>query len=163
MEERMKHVMIGALGLMLTAGPVFAQAEKKMTAKPMAAKSAVSEALMRNEQMMLEALHKKDAAAFKKLVVAGTWAIDENGPAVVEEFLKALDDPKANFSFEYKTSDMKVVPVNATTSIVTYKLDEKGGMMGQPFPPVVYASTVWANRGGTWLAVFHQESTAAKR
>jgi hypothetical protein len=26
-----------------------------------------------------------------------------------------------------------------------------------------YVTTIWANQGGTWTAVFHQESTAAKR
>ena len=34
---------------------------------------------------------------------------------------------------------------------------------GQPLPAVTYVTTVWANHGGTWHAVFHQESTAAKR
>ena len=62
-----------------------------------------------DEKMMLEALQKKDCAGFRK----------------------------ANFSFEFKTSDMKVVNIDATT--------------------------IWANHGGTWMAVFHQESTAAKK
>ena len=56
---------------------------------------------------------------------------------------------------------MKVVNIDANAALVTYKVDEKVSMMGQPFPPVVYSSTVWANHGGTWMAVFHQESTAA--
>ena len=47
-------------------------------------------------------------------------------------------------------------------SIVTYKAEQKGTFMGQPLPPLVYVSTIWANHGGTWHAVFHQESTAAK-
>jgi hypothetical protein len=33
--------------------------------------------------------------------------------------------------------------------------------MGTPFPPTVYATTVWVNQGGTWRALFHQESKAA--
>ncbi len=60
-------------------------------------------------------------------------------------------------------SDMKVLDVNANSQIVMYKLDQMGSCMGQPLPPVVYASTVWVNQGGTWQAVFHQESTAAKK
>jgi hypothetical protein len=158
----MKQALIAILGIALAAGGALAQ-DKAPAKKPVAAKSAVSDALMHHEQLMLEALHKKDFAGFKKMVMPGTWAIDENGPMAVEDFLKAMEDPKANFSFEYKTSDMKVVTVDANTAIVTYKLDEKGTMMGQPMVPVVYASTVWTNHGGTWMGVFHQESTAAKR
>jgi hypothetical protein len=80
-----------------------------------------------------------------------------------DALIVGASDPKSNFSFEsFKTSDMKVVTIGANTALVTYKLDEKGSIMGQPFPPVVYATTIWANHGGTWMAVFHQESTAAK-
>jgi hypothetical protein len=158
----MRQLLIATLGLALLGAPAAAQ-EKAPAKKSMAAKSSVSDALMHHEQMMLEALHKKDFAGFKKMVMPGTWAVDENGPMAVEDFLKAMEDPKANFSFDYKTSDMKVVMVDANTAIVTYKLDEKGTMMGQPMAPVVYASSVWTNHAGTWMGVFHQESTAAKR
>jgi hypothetical protein len=33
--------------------------------------------------------------------------------------------------------------------------------MNQPVPPMTYASTVWTERNGKWVAVFHQESAAA--
>ena len=33
--------------------------------------------------------------------------------------------------------------------------------MNQPVPENVYASTVWTERNGKWVAVFHQETTAA--
>lgn len=159
----MKHVLIAALGIALTGTLALAQADKAMAAKPMAGKSAANDALMQHEHMLLDRLHKKDFAGFKKMVMAGSWAIDENGPATIEEFLHGLADPKANFSFDIvKVSDMTVVPVDSTTSIVTYKLEEKGSYMEMPFPPVVYATTVWANHGGNWMAVFHQESTAKR-
>ena len=164
----MKNAILTVMtAVVMTATLAFAQAEKKMPAKPMAkpmaGKSMVSDTLMRNEQMMLESLQKKDFAAFKKLIMAGSWSVDENGPATIEEFLKGLNDPKSNFVWDsFKTSDMKGVMIDANAAVVPYKLDEKGSMNGQPFPPVVYATTVWANHGGTWMAVFHQESTAAK-
>ena len=58
---------------------------------------------------------------------------------------------------------MKVVPIDATSGIVTYKLDQKGSFNGEPFQPTVYASTVWVNRSGKWVAAFHQESTPAPK
>ncbi|HMB82233.1 MAG TPA: hypothetical protein VKI43_19290 [Vicinamibacterales bacterium] len=82
----------------------------------------------------------------------------------VDDFVKMVADPKSNFSWEsYTMTDMKVATIDANAALVTYKLDEKGSFMGLPFPPVVDATTVWANHGGTWMAVFQQESTAAKQ
>jgi hypothetical protein len=120
-----------------------------------------SDALMKREQALLQSLEKKDWTTFKQMVTMEALNVDENGAMSVAEFLKAVADPKADFSVRSTTSDMKVVDVNATTKIVTYKLSQKGTFMGQPFPPTVYASTVWANQGGTWRAVFHQESRMA--
>ena len=158
-----------ALGIaavfLLATSMAFAQAPKGKTgARKAAKKNEVSQVLMRNEESMLAALQKKDIAGFKKYVMAGSWSLDENGFMTVDDFVKAVEDPKSNFAWEsYKTSEMKVVNIDAKAKIVAYKLDEKGSMLGQPFPPVVYATTAWANQGGRWMAVFHQESTAAKK
>jgi hypothetical protein len=146
----------------LLATATLALAQDKMPAKPTAMKGGVNETLMHHESDMIEKLQKKDFAAFNKYMLAGSWALDENGYMSIEDFMKAVKDPKSNFSWEsYKISDMKVIDIDANAKLVTYKLDEKGSFMGQPFPPVVYATTVWAKRGGNWTAVFHQESTAA--
>ena len=155
----MKKMTWMALTIVMAAATMAtAQTDKpKMPAKPMEMKGGVNETLMQQENQMLAALQKKDIAGFKKHIMGSSWSVDENGYATVDEFLKVVGDPKANFMWEYKVSDMKVVNIDANAALVTYKVDEKGSMMGQPFPPVVYATTVWANHGGTWMAVFHQE------
>jgi len=53
---------------------------------------------------------------------------------------------------------VKVVVANDTSAIITYRFTAKGSMMGQPMPSTVLASTTYANRGGKWVAVFHQET-----
>jgi len=160
----MKHVMIGTLGVMLMAGPVLAQAEKKMAAKPMASTSKVADALMAKEKALLDAVKAKNAKAFSSMVKAGSWSVDENGFMTVDDFIKMLGDPKTDIKIEeIKMSDTKVLDIDANTAIVTYKTEQKGSFMGAPLPPVTYVTTIWANQGGTWRAVFHQESTAAKR
>jgi hypothetical protein len=160
----MKHVMIGALGMMLAGTTLFAQAEKKMAAKPMAPTSKVADALMAKEHALIDAVKARNAKVFSSMVVPGSWSVDENGAMVVDDFIKMLGDPKADIKIEMiKASDMKVVDIDATSAIVTYKTEQKGSFMGAPLPPVTYVTTIWANQGGTWKAVFHQESTAAKR
>lgn len=160
----MKAMTMGALGMLLIAGPAFGQAEKKMAAKPMASTSKMADALMAKEHALIDAVKAKNAKTFSSMVKAGSWSVDENGFMVVDEFIKMLGDPKADIKFDMITaSDMKVVDIDATSAIVTYKTEQKGSFMGAPLPPVTYATTIWANQGGTWKAVFHQESTAAKR
>jgi hypothetical protein len=63
----------------------------------------------------------------------------------------------------YRISDEKVSWVDANTAIVAYKWTGSGTFAGQPFPSTVYASTVWTKKGDKWIAVFHQETEAAKK
>jgi len=161
----MSKTLAAALVVTLASTLGFAQTTEKkaMPAKSMPAKSGMSDAVTRNETAMMEAISKKDWTAFKKMMAPGAWSIDENGPMSIDDFMKMTADPKFSLTYEYKISDAKIVDVNPTTKLITYKLEQKGSMMGQPFPPTVYASTVWVNQGGMWKAAFHQESTAAKK
>jgi hypothetical protein len=120
-----------------------------------------ADALMTREQAMLQAIEKKDWTTFKQIVTLNALNLDENGAMSVSEFLKVVGDPKTDFNVSMTATEMKVIDAGANTKIVTYKLSQKGAFMGQPFPPMVYASTVWVNQGGTWRAVFHQESRMA--
>ena len=56
--------------------------------------------------------------------------------------------------------DAKVTWVDDKTAIVTYSWMGSGTYMNQPVPGSTFASTVWNERNGKWVAVFHQESTA---
>lgn len=125
------------------------------------AKSSVNDTLMKYENELLQQFQKKDWAGFKKRIMPGAWSIDEGGPMTIEDMLKMVSDPKANLTWTYKVSDMKVVDIDANAKAVVYTVDATGTMMGQPIPPKVYSTTIWANHGGNWMAVFHQESTAA--
>jgi hypothetical protein len=156
-----KTVCAAAAAILFTVPMAFAQAQKPMPAKPMAT-SKNADKLMANENKLLDAVKAKDVKAFSSLVKAGSWSIDENGFMPVDDFIKALNDPKADFKIEMlKASDMKVIDIDADAAIVAYTTEQKGSFMGMAFPPKTYVTTIWANHGGTWHAVFHQESTAA--
>jgi hypothetical protein len=145
----------------LAAAPAFAQgAEKKTGSRSAMSKSAMTDALMEAEKSLLDNLAKHNASAFFALIAPGAWSVDEMGGMTMDEFKKNWAQLKVE---SVTPSDMKVVPVDATSGIVTYKLDQKGSFNGEPFQPTVYASTVWVNRSGKWVAVFHQESTPAAK
>ena len=146
---------LGVVLAVLSAGVAFAQGT---ATKPPAANTSVASQLMANEQKVLDALKKKDAAAFSSLVMSDSWSIDETGYTKTADLIKGLADLKID---SIKASEMKVLPMSATVSLVTYRMDQKGTFQNQPFPPVVYATTVWVNQGGTWRVVRFQCTTIA--
>jgi hypothetical protein len=59
--------------------------------------------------------------------------------------------------------DAKVLWIDDKSAVVTYTWMGQGTYMDRPMPPQTFASTVWTQRNGKWVAVFHQESIAAIR
>jgi hypothetical protein len=160
--------MILTLGVLaLTSGLAAAQDVNELV--PVAAydptaqapeRSALDKALIANERKVGDALMKKDRAAFTALVAMDGWSIDGNGLMKNSEMAASVDKLVIN---NFAISDEKVTWVDANTAIVAYKWTGSGTYNGQPFPSPVYASTVWTKKGDKWVAVFHQESEAAKK
>jgi hypothetical protein len=123
-------------------------------------RSAPDKALIANENKVADALMKKDKAAFLSLVAADGWSVDGNGFMKTTELAGMLDQLVIK---SYKISEEKVSWVDPNTAILGYKWTGSGTFAGQPFPATVYASTVWTKKGEKWVAVFHQETEAAKK
>jgi hypothetical protein len=62
---------------------------------------------------------------------------------------------------DMKLSGFKVLWIDNTTAVLTYTWSGKGTFNGQPMPSPIYSSTVYTNRGGKWVAMYHQETPAA--
>lgn len=122
-------------------------------------RSALDKALIANESKINDAVAKGNKAAFNALVSADAWSIDGAGLMKVSEFAAMLDQVKIT---TWKLSDEKVAWVDNNTAIVTSRWTGSGTFQGQPLPADTYCSTVWTKKGDKWVAVFHQESEAAK-
>lgn len=143
----MRHLMLAAV-LLLSLSSAWAAPD------PLAA------ALTANEVKILNALKANDAKTFTSMVAGDGWSVDLNGSSAMKDFIPMIKDMK----FEsYKMRDVKVVSLSKDAALLTYTLDEKGSMQGEAFPPVVYATTAYANRGGKWIAIFHQETPPAPK
>jgi ketosteroid isomerase-like protein len=118
-------------------------------------RDAIAKQLEANERAINVAIQKGDVAAFKALVADDAVAVDGNGVMAVSEFVKEFAQIKlASFTIE----QVKVTFATDNAAVITYRFTAKGSMMGQPMPSPVLASTTYANRGGKWVAVFHQET-----
>src|SRR5687768_7235946 len=64
---------------------------------------------------------------------------------------------------EYSLSDFRFVRVDADLAVITYTATDKSAFEGKASQSKpVRNSTAWANRGGKWLIVYHQESEVAE-
>ena len=57
----------------------------------------------------------------------------------------------------YSLSDWKLAMIDSNAAMITYKGTIDGTCAGQAVP-AVWASSVWVNRGGKWMAFSHQET-----
>jgi ketosteroid isomerase-like protein len=109
------------------------------------------------EQAINAAIQKGDATAFKANIADDAISMDGNGAMPIAEFQKMFAQIKLT---SFTIDQSKVMFLNDTAAIHTYRFTGKGSMMGQPMPSPTWSSTTWVKRGGKWVAVFHQESVA---
>jgi hypothetical protein len=141
-----------AAAALLTFGcgaAVFAQAGSK---------AAIEKTLIANENKVNDAVAKHDVKTFSGLVAADGESADQRGFMKVSDFLKSIDQLKIT---SWHIMDTQVSWVDDKTAIVRYTWMGAGTFMGQPFPSTTFASTVWTERNGKWVAVFHHETPMA--
>lgn len=126
------------------------------TAQP----SALDRAIIANENKMMDALAKKDKAAFSALVTPEAIGLDSMmGVMKTSDFIAMIDQVTVT---NWKISDEKVHWIDPNNAVIAYKWTGTGTFQGQKFPSPVWASTIWTKKGDKWLAAFHQESEIAK-
>ncbi len=123
-----------------------------------ASKVAAEKTLIANENKINEAVAKQDAKTFLSLLAPEAMAADPGGFMKASDFSKTLDQLKIT---TWHIMDTKVLWVDDKTAVVTYTWMGAGTYKSQPIPGIMYASTVWTERAGKWLAVFHQETAPA--
>jgi hypothetical protein len=156
----MKKIFLLVSALILTAAcgapstneptkPADASAEKK-------APVAVTEAdAIAKEKAIWDTLKSKDYNAFSNMLaddqleVTSEAVADKAGStAMVKDF-----EPT-----EVTFSDWKFISIDKDAFVITYTANVKGKYKGKDFPAESdRASSAWVNRGGKWLAIYHQE------
>jgi hypothetical protein len=145
----------------MTPGQAPAKTQASAAAAP--DRAAIEKTLIANERTVNDAFAKGNAAGFRSLVAADSWSIDPMGGRMsTAEMLKGFDQmAKETKVTSWDITDSQVMWVDQNVAVHSYKWVGQGTYQGQPMPSPVWASTVWARRGGKWQAVFHQESTVA--
>ncbi len=142
------------LGLVLMAAiPVLGQTPAASN------KAATEKQIVANERAVNEAFAKNDPKGFHALVAMDGISVDAGGISKVSgpDFDKMMASVKIT---SWNIDGSQFYWVGNDTVIHMYRWTGKGTYQGQPVDSPVWCSSTWTNRGGKWLAVFHQETNA---
>ena len=159
-----RHLPFAAIVVLALATLCAAQpqptASPSPAAKPRAprmSKAQLQKKLSEMETALWEAFKNKDPKPFAAHLRADAIVVGEEGASGKSVMPQAVTgcDVKS-----FKLSDRSMIRPNLTSAMLTYKGTQEGTCGGTAMPATVWASSLWVQRGATWVAVFHQESTA---
>ena len=127
----------------LSASPAAKVAETTAPADP-----------VEREKMVWDALKRKDYDAFAAFLDDAQVEVEPHGVLDKAGTLKGVRTFDAT---KVELSDFKTVKFDDDATLVTYVVTIPG-----PKPEKSRASSLWVNRGGKWLALFHQGTPASE-
>ncbi len=156
-----RYLPLAALLSLAFASISFAQppaASPSPAAKPAMSKAQIRGRLIATEKKLWEAWKNKDAKPFKANLSADSVMIADSGVSGKDQAIKDLTEAPCEVK-SYTLSDFKVTFLSSGTALLTYKGAAEGTCGGAAIPSV-WASSLYVNRGGKWLAASHQETPA---
>jgi hypothetical protein len=156
-----KHLL--AAGILLAFASVcFAQPAAQATPspspkpKPAMSKAQLLKKLSAAEKKLWDAWKNKDTKPFKSALSPDFVMIEESGVSGKDAVMKDIPSMPCDVK-SVELSDWKLTMLNSNTALLTYKGKADGTCGNMAIPPV-WASSLWVNRGGKWLAFSHQET-----
>jgi hypothetical protein len=160
----MKRVLVLVAALLLAAActPATNQgtgnapnANAVATAQPSPA--AVSEAdIINREKQQWDLIKNKNFDGFASMLADDQLYVTADG---VHDKAASVEGVRRLSLTDITLSDFKVLKLGANAAVVTYSSAAKGTFDGTPVPDrPMRESSAWVNRGGKWLAVYHQDT-----
>lgn len=136
-----------------------ANAAATATATPAAAGPTQAD-IEAKEHQVWDAIKAKNWDAFAGMLSDDFVIVDDGG---VQTKAQMMDTIKKYDLTEYSFADVKFVKVDPDLAIITYTSTEKSSYDGHASPPKPKrASSAWVNKGGKWVAAYHQETTVGE-
>ena len=159
----MKKLLLAAFCVLAFATFCFAQPEATASPspkpKPRMSKAALQKKLAAQETALWNAWKNKDAKPFQNWLAADSVMVGDNGVGTKADVTKMMASMPCQVN-SFTLSDWKLTMVDANAAFLTYKGMADGTCQGKAIPPV-WASSLWVNRKGKWVAFSHQESNIA--
>ena len=154
----MKKIFLLIAVLILTgacaAPPANREAAPPAAASPAAVAMTEADAIAK-EKAIWDTIKNKDWDAFGNMLADDQLEVTGEG---VNDKAASIASVKKFEPTEVVFSDWKFLSIDKDAFIVIYTANTKGKYDGIEFKPVsARASSAWVNRGGKWLAIYHQE------
>jgi len=161
METRIAVALALGLQLAATAGTAAQGADAK---KPATAPSAaVSNSVVAQEQLIYDAIARKDTVAFNKAVGRDFVYVDETGAMRWSLAKTSTIFAECGLGTGWTIDHPMTTEVGSDLVVLTYSASANATCKGQRVPSPVNAMSVWQRRGGRWVAVAHSETPAARK
>jgi len=154
-----RYLPLAALCVLAFATFCFAQettASPSPSPKPRLSKAQLQKKLQANEMALWNAWKNKDTKPFQTWLAPNAVMISGSGVGVKADVVQSLAAMPCEVK-SFTLSDWKLTMVNLDSAVLTYKGVVDGSCAGKPIPNV-WASSLWVNRRGRWLAFTHQET-----
>jgi hypothetical protein len=133
-------------------------ATPKAEASPAA--TAAGDAVIAREKEVWENLRAKNPDGFAAMLADEFVYVAEDG---VYGKSATVDGTRQMALTDVSLGDWKVVTLDGDAAVVAYTVTIKGTSGGQPVRETpVRAGSLWVNRGGKWVGVYHQDTTVSE-
>jgi len=137
-----------------TPPPANREATAPAAASPAAVVMTEADAIAK-EKAVWDTIKNKDWDAFGNLLADDQLEVTGEG---VQDKAGSIASVKKFEPTEVVFSDWKFLSIDKDAFIIIYTANTKGKYDGKEFAPqAARASSAWVNRGGKWLAIYHQE------
>lgn len=159
-----RHLPLAALLIMAFAVVCMAQPQPGASPSPVKRKPRLSHAVLLRtlsamETRLWDAWKNKNARPFQLSLTSESVLVGDSGVSMKKDIVQMIGSMPCEVR-SFSLSDWKLTMVDADAALLTYKGTQDGTCEGTALPSAVWASSLWVNRGGRWLAAFHQESAA---
>jgi hypothetical protein len=155
-----KYFTLSGVALLAMTSLCYGQGDRNKASKTKGKamnQSAPDKAVIDREMELWEIVKNRQADAYKKYFANGFSAVSSDG---VRDINQEVEGVRIVELKNYSLTDVKVVFPSKGTAVLTYKVTVQGSFQGQDISGVYYASSVWVNQGGKWLAILHTEAKA---
>lgn len=115
--------------------------------------------MIAKEKAAWDAFKRKDADAFKKVLVPEYIEITGNGVMDAAAIVSGMNDVTLT---DVTFADWKMTTIDKDLVLLTYTTTQKGTYKGEAFDGTNRHGAAWINRNGEWLAIYFQETPVPK-
>ena len=159
----MNSRIVVALGLALQFVAIQNGAAQAQAGKPAPASAAIGNAVVAQEQMVLDAIAQKDTVAFNKALGRDFVYVDQNGAVRWELAKTSTSLPACVLGTGWTLDNPVTTQIGEDLVVLTYSSSGNQVCDGRKAPSPVNSMSVWRRTGGRWVAVAHSETPAAPK